>query len=93
MQTYHPKAICADMAFHQPHDMQAFYRMHNVKRVPAGPHTSGRTEQSRVYDCSRKCLLALVDTSSKNLDQTTLAQTTPAQLMRKASNGDKYIGA
>ena len=34
-----PKAICADMAFHQPHDMQAFYRMHNAKRLPRGPHT------------------------------------------------------
>ena len=34
-----PKTICADMAFHHPHDMQAFYRMHNVKRIPTGPHT------------------------------------------------------
>ena len=34
-----PKAICADMNFHYPHDMQAFYRMHNVKRLPTGPHT------------------------------------------------------
>ena len=29
--------------------------------------------------------LGLVDTASKNLDQTTLAQITPAQLMRKAA--------
>ena len=42
-----PKAICADMAFHQPHDMQAFSRMHNVKRIPT------RTQQRWVYDCSR----------------------------------------
>ena len=34
-----PKAICADMAFHQPHDMQAFYRMPDVKRLPTGPQT------------------------------------------------------
>ena len=27
-----PKVICADVAFHHPHDMQAFYRMHNVKK-------------------------------------------------------------
>ena len=33
------KSIFADVAFHQPHDMQAFYRMHNVKRIPTGPHT------------------------------------------------------
>ena len=34
-----PEAICADMAFHRPHDMQGFYRMHNIKRFPTGPHT------------------------------------------------------
>ena len=41
MDTFHMtlKAICADMAFHHPHDMQTFYRMHNVKRFPTGPHT------------------------------------------------------
>ena len=32
----------------------------------------------------KKILLALVDTASKNLDQTTLAEITPAQLGRKA---------
>ena len=74
-----PKAICADMAFHQPHDMQAFYRMHNVKRLPTGPHAPwpNRTEMGvRLF----KKL-----TASKNLDQTTLAQITLAQLMRKAA--------
>ena len=34
-----PKAICADMAFHHPHDMQALYRKQNVKRFPTRPHT------------------------------------------------------
>ena len=34
-----PEANCADMALHHPHDLQAFYRMHNVKRIPTGPHT------------------------------------------------------
>ena len=33
----------------------------------------------------KKCFLALVDTASIKLDQTTLAQITPAQLMRKAA--------
>ena len=33
----------------------------------------------------KKFLCALVDTASKNLDQTTLAQITPALLMRKAA--------
>ena len=35
--------------------------------------------------CTTKFLSALVDTASKNLDQTSLAQITPAQLMRKAA--------
>ena len=33
----------------------------------------------------KKFLQALVDAASKNLDQTTLAQISPAQLMRKAA--------
>ena len=33
----------------------------------------------------KKFLPALVDTASKNLDQTTLSQITPAQLMRNAA--------
>ena len=33
----------------------------------------------------KKSLSALVDTASQNLDQTTLSQITPAQLMRNAA--------
>ena len=29
-----PNPFCADMAFHHPQNMQPFYRMHNVKRLP-----------------------------------------------------------
>ena len=39
-----------------------------------------------------KFLLALVDTASKNLDQTTLAQITPAQMDAKGSDGEKHTG-
>ena len=80
-----PKAICADKAFHQPHDMQAFYRMHNVKRLPTGPHTPWPTRAEMGVRLFKKVVLALVDTTSKNLDQTTLAQISPAKLMRKAA--------
>ena len=45
-----PKAICADMAFFNPH-MQAFDRMHNVKRLDSTLH--GQTELRWVYDCSK----------------------------------------
>ena len=38
----------------------------------------------------KKFLLAPADTASKNLDQTTLAQSTPAHLMRKAATGEKH---
>ena len=81
----HPKEICADMAFHQPHDMQALHRMHNVKRIPTGAHTPWPNRAEMGVRLFKKFLLALVDTASRTLDQTTLAQITPAQLMRKAA--------
>ena len=80
-----PKAICADMAFHHPHDMQAFYRMHHVKRISTEPQTPWPNRAEMGVRLFKKFLFALVDTASKNLDQTTLAQITPAQLMRKAA--------
>ena len=80
-----PKAVCADMAFHHPHDMQASYRMHNVKRIPTGPQTPWPNRAEMGVRLFKKFLLALVDTASENLDQTTLAQITLAQSMRKAA--------
>ena len=80
-----PKAICAEMAFHHPRDMQAFYRMHNVKRLPTGPHTPWPNRAEMGVRLFKKFLSALVDTASKNLDETTLSQIIPAQLMRKAT--------
>ena len=80
-----PKAVCADMAFHNPHDMQAFYRVHNVKRLPTGPHTPLPNRAEMGVRLFKKFLLALVDTASKILDQTPLAQITLALLMRKAA--------
>ena len=80
-----PKAIFADMAIHRPHDMQAFYRMHNVKRLPTGPHTSWPNRAEMGVRLFKKFLLGLVDAPSKNLDQTPLAQITLALLMRKAA--------
>ena len=80
-----PKAICADMAFHHPHDMQAFYRMHDVKRLPTRPHTPWPNRAEMGVRLFQKFLSALVGTASKNLDQTPLSQITVAQLMRKAT--------
>ena len=72
------KAICVFMAFHHPHDLQTFYRMHNAKRISTGPHTPWQNRAEMGVRLFKKLHLTLVD-------QTTLAQITPAQLMRKAA--------
>ena len=59
-----PKAICAEKAVHHPHDMQAFYRMHNVKRLPTGPHTPWPNRAEMGVRLFKKFLSALVDTAS-----------------------------
>ena len=80
-----PKAICADMAFHHLHDMQAFYRLHNRKILPTGPHTLWPSRAEMGERLFKMFLSALVHTASKNLDQTTLAQITPARLLREVA--------
>ena len=80
-----PKAMCADIAFRHPHDMQAFYRMHYVKRLPTGPHTPWPSRAEMVNRLFKKFFSAPLDTASKNLDETTLPQITSAQLMRRAA--------
>ena len=68
-----PKAIRADVAFHHPHDLQAFYRMHNIKRFPTGPHTLGTNRAEIDFRLYKKVPLeALADTASKNMDKNTL---------------------
>ena len=64
-----PKAIRANMTFHHPHDMQAFYRMHNIEWFPAGPHTPWPNRAEMCVRLFEKFLSALVDTASKNLDK------------------------
>ena len=88
-----PKAMCADMAFHHPHDMQAFYRMHNVKRTPTGPHTPwfNRTEMGvRLF---KKFLLALVDTASQKPGSDHFGTNHSCLVDAQGSNGEKYTGA
>ena len=80
-----PKAICADVAFHHPHDLLAFCQKHNVKRLPTGPHSPWPNRAEMGVRSFKKFLSALVDTASKNLNKITLSQITPAQLMRKAA--------
>ena len=59
--------------------------MHNVKRIPTGPHSPWPNRPETGVRLFKKFLLALVDTASKNLHQTTLAQITLAQMMPKAA--------
>ena len=59
--------------------------MHNVKRLPTAPHTPWPNRAEMGVRLFKKFLSALVDTASKNLDQTTLSQITPAQRMCKAA--------
>ena len=73
------------MAFHHPHDMHAFVRLHNINTLPTGPHTSCPNRADMGVRLFKKFLSALADTASKNLDRTSLAQITPVKLMRKAA--------
>ena len=79
------EAICAETAFHHPHDMQAFYRMQIFRDCLLNHILLGQIELKWVSDCLKWFLSAPVDTASKNLDKTTLSQITPAELMRKAA--------
>ena len=85
-----PKEINTDLAFHNPHDMEAFYRLHNVKRIPTRPHTLWPNRAEKGVRLSKKFLLALVDTASNNLDQTTLTQITPALVDSQGGDSEKY---
>ena len=59
--------------------------MQNVTRLPTGPHAPWPNRAEMGVRLFKNFLSGLVDTASKNLDQTTLSQITPAQLMRKAA--------
>ena len=68
-----PKAICADMTCRHLHDMQAFCRMHSIKRFPTRPHTPWPNRAEMGVRLFNKFLTALVDAASKNSDKTTLS--------------------
>ena len=59
-----PKAICAEMAFHNPHDIHAFDGMHNGNRLPTGPHAPWPNRAEMGVRLLKKFLSALVDTAS-----------------------------
>ena len=87
-----PKAICADMAFHHPHDMQAFYRMHHAKRIPTGPQTPWPNRAEMGVRLFKKIFLALVDTASKKLGPDHSGTNHSCPVDAQSSNGEKYTG-
>ena len=85
-----PKAICADMAFHHPHDMQAFYRMHHAKRIPTGPQTPWPNRAEMGVRLFKKIFLALVDTASKKLGPDHSGTNHSCPVDAQGSNGETY---
>ena len=84
-----PKAICADMAFHLPHDMQAFYLMHNIQRFLLDPHTPWPNRAEMGVRLFKKFLSALLDTASKNLGPDYSGTDHSCPVDAKSSNGEK----
>ena len=84
MDTYQatPKAICGDMAFHSPHDLKEFYRYHNIRPLPTGPHTPWPNRAETAVRLFKGFLKAMVERLGK---EESLKNVTAAQLMRKAA--------
>ena len=87
-----PQAICAEMSFHHPHDLQAFYRMHNVKRVPTGPHAPWPNRAEMGVRLFKKIRSALVDTASQNQEPDHSDTNHSCSVDAQGSNGEKYTG-
>ena len=87
MDTYqvNPKSICGDMAFHSPMELQEFYRLHNIRPLPTGPHTPWPNRAETGVRLFKKFFHTLVeDVAKKQLDGI-LEEITASQLMRKAA--------
>ena len=84
MDTYQatPKAVCGDMAFHSPHDLKEFYRFHNIRPLPTGPHTPWPNRAETAVRLFKGFLKAMVERLSK---EQALKNVTAAQMMRKAA--------
>ena len=63
MDTYqcNPKAICGDMAFHNPLELKEFYRLHDVRPIPTGPHTPWPNRAETGVRLFKKFFFALVE--------------------------------
>ena len=87
-----PIAICADMAFHHPHNMQAFYRMHNAKIIPTGPHTPWPNRAEMGVRLFKKFSLGTGGYSLRILGPDHSGTTHSCSVDPQGSNGEKYTG-
>ena len=85
-------AICAVMAFRHLHDLQAFYRMHNIKRFPIGPRIPWPHRADMGVRLFKKFLSARVDTASKNLDQDYSVTDHTCPIDAQGSDSEKHTG-
>ena len=80
------------MKIWHPHDMQAFYRMHNVKRFPTGPHTAWSNRAEMGVRMFKKFLSAPVDTASKKSGPDHSVQDHACPVGAQGSDGEKHTG-
>ena len=78
-----PKVTGAVMAFHHPDDMQAFYRMYNVKRIPTRADTPWPNRAEMGVRLSNRLQKPRPDHSGARYSYPVDAQ---------GSNGEKYTG-
>ena len=86
------KAICADVAFHHPHDMQAFHRIHNIKRLPAGPFSPWPNRAEMGVRLFKKFLSALVNTASKKSGPDHSGTDHSCPVDAQSTKGEKHTG-
>ena len=70
--------------------MQAFYRMHNVKRLPTGPRTPWPNRAEMGVRSFKKFLLALVDTASKKSGRDHSGTDHSCPVDAQSSDGEKH---
>ena len=87
MDTYQctPKAVCADMAFHNPVEFKEFYRLHDIKPIPTGPYTPWPNRAETTVRLFKKFFHILVENVAKGDTGLQLKDVTASQLMRKAA--------
>ena len=87
MDTYqcNTKSICGNMAFHSPVELKEFYRLHNIRALPTGPHTPWPNRAETGVRLFKKFFHTLVEDVAKKQSEGILNEISAFQLMRKAA--------